>query len=72
MWRNVRIELSSDKMEASCYKGGSTSYWATFAGEGKCCGHLHESGLHLEVLFMYTTDVSVLVHVCYGKFSKGR
>ena len=33
MWRNVRIELSKDHMEASCYKGSSGNHWATFAGK---------------------------------------
>ena len=30
--RNVRIELSSDRLEASHYKGSSGNQWASFAG----------------------------------------
>ena len=32
-WRNVKIDLSSDKLEASWSKGAHHRYWATFAAD---------------------------------------
>lgn len=33
LWRNVKIDLSRDKLEAAWTKGGSHNFWATFAGD---------------------------------------
>ena len=33
LWRNVKIDLSKDKLQAAWTKGGSHNFWATFAGD---------------------------------------
>ena len=41
IWRNVKIELTDDRLEATWYKGKVHNYWATFAGD-----KLFEGGQH--------------------------
>lgn len=33
LWRSVKVDLSSDKLTATCRDGGSSHHWATFAAD---------------------------------------